>query len=220
MEFKQALKERHTVRKYTTTKILDETASMLEARAAMMSESQNLEIKLFRDDEGAASGMGRLTSKNVTNFFVIAGDDAPDLEVRCGYAAADLMLYAYTIGLNTWYIGGMTSRDLEARFPGKEVVTSIAVGYGVTQGEQHKFKTSPEKIADLADAPQWFRDGVEGTMYAPTAMNRQKFTITREGNRVRIVNGNGRFQKQDRGLIMYHFEVCAGKENFEWDLSE
>ncbi len=219
MDIKDAVKLRHTVRKYTATRISEETAARLEERAAMIAKEQNLEIGLFLDDINGTSGMGKMVSKNANNYFAIAGEDTPDVEVRAGYAAADLMLYAQTIGLNTWYIGGMTNRDLESRFPGKEVVTSVAVGYGVTQGEPHKTRTSPEKIADLKDAPQWFRDGVEATMYAPTAMNRQKFRILRDGNKVKVDNGNGHFQKQDRGLIMYHFEVFAGKENFEWDLS-
>ena len=219
MDIKQAIRERHTVRKYETKEIPDDLAAKLEERAAMMSDAQKLEIILFRNDTGAATGMGRMVSKNVANFFAIAGDDSPDLEVRGGYAAADLMLFAQTLGLNTWYIGGMTSKDLVSRFPGKTVVTSIAVGYGQTQGTQHKFKTSPEKVADLEGAPEWFTAGVEGTMYAPTAMNRQKFRITRSGSKVRVETADGHFPKQDRGLVMYHFEVCAGKDNFEWDLS-
>lgn len=45
----------------------------------------------------------RLTmAKNVREYFLMAGPDAPDLDERLGYAGADLMLYVQTLGLNTW----------------------------------------------------------------------------------------------------------------------
>lgn len=126
------------------------------------------------------------------------------------------MLFAQTLGLNTWYIGGMTSKKTADKVPGLSVVTAVAVGFGITQGEPHALKTSPEKVADLEDAPQWFVDGVNAALYAPTAMNKQAFAISRDGNRVTITVGKGRFALQDKGLLMYHFEIWAGKENFEW----
>ena len=67
-----------------------------------------------------------------------------------------------------------------------------------------------------ADSPEWFRAGVEAALLAPTAMNQQKFTLTREGNRVSAKAGLGFYTKMDLGIVKYHFELGAGRENFKW----
>ena len=51
---------------------------------------------------------------------------------------------------------------------------------------------------------------------APTAINQQKFRILREKNLVEIRPGFGPCAKIDLGIVKYHFEIGAGKENFEW----
>lgn len=64
--------------------------------------------------------------------------------------------------------------------------------------------------------PAWFRDGVEAALLAPTAMNQQKFKFTLEGNTVSAKAGMGFYSKVDLGIAKYHFEVGAGKDNFNW----
>lgn len=49
------------------------------------------------------------------------GDDSPELEEKLGYSGADLMLYAQTLGLNTWYVGGMFDRSVEQYVDGKKL---------------------------------------------------------------------------------------------------
>ena len=67
--------------------------------------------------------------------------------------------------------------------------------------------------------PEWFVRGVEAALLAPTAVNQQKFVfILHDGNRV---EAKARFAlssytKTDLGIAKCHFEVGAGKENFEW----
>ena len=53
-------------------------------------------------------------------------------------------------------------------------------------------------------------------MLAPTAMNQQKFLFSLSGSRVSAKSGIGAYTKIDLGIVKYHFEVGAGKENFEW----
>jgi len=65
-------------------------------------------------------------------------------------------------------------------------------------------------------APEWFKRGVDAALLAPTSLNRQKFKITGSGNKVKIQGGIAYFSKIDIGIVKYHFEVGAGKENFEW----
>ncbi len=53
-------------------------------------------------------------------------------------------------------------------------------------------------------------------MLAPTAMNKQKFRFSLDGNKVKIDTVSGVCTKIDLGIVKYHFEIGAGKENFEW----
>lgn len=53
-------------------------------------------------------------------------------------------------------------------------------------------------------------------MLAPTAMNQQKFQFILNGNRVVAKAGIGFYSKIDLGIVKYHFEIGAGKDNFAW----
>ncbi len=56
-------------------------------------------------------------------------------------------------------------------------------------------------------------------MLAPTAVNQQKFKFfLRDGNKVetRILLSMAGYTHIDLGIVKYHFEVGAGKENFDW----
>ncbi|MGN1348390.1 MAG: nitroreductase family protein [Acutalibacteraceae bacterium] len=64
--------------------------------------------------------------------------------------------------------------------------------------------------------PEWFINGVESALLAPTAMNQQRFLLILKGNGVVAKAGKGFYTKIDLGIVKYHFEVGAGKENFEW----
>ena len=64
--------------------------------------------------------------------------------------------------------------------------------------------------------PGWFRKGTEAALLAPTAMNQQKFLFTLNGNKVSAKAGFGFYSKIDLGIVKYHFEIGAGKENFQW----
>lgn len=107
------------------------------------------------------------------------------------------------------------------RFRG--VSNYIAIGYGETQGVGHKVK-KVEQVSNASDTtPSWFKKGVEAALLAPTAVNQQKFSFEYVGmkdghHQVRAKKGFSMigYTKTDLGIAKYHFEVGAGKENFEW----
>ena len=67
------------------------------------------------------------------------------------------------------------------------------------------------------DAPEWFKQGVEMALLAPTAVNQQKFRFELDGNTVMARAGLiGTCLKIDLGIVKCHFELGAGKENFVW----
>ena len=47
-------------------------------------------------------------------------------------------------------------------------------------------------------------------------MNQQKFMLSYTEGKVTATAGKGFYTKIDLGIVKYHFEVGAGKENFIW----
>lgn len=217
MDMKQAMRQRHTVRKFASEPLSPELISQLNDRVRANNERLGLAISLKVGDESALPGALKLFfAKGVRNYFVLAGSDRPGLDEDLGYASADLMLFAQTLGLNTWWIGGTFSRkNVERAVPGKKVIGIVAVGFGATLGVAHKSKTAPEVSSYEGPEPQWFADGVQAALLAPTALNKQCFRIAGAGNKVSISENGGAFSGADVGIVKYHFELGAGNE-FEW----
>lgn len=220
MTIKEAIEKRHMVRQYTNKAIPTDIAELLNARITMNNKKYSLHLALVVGNSDGINGMAKLLlSRAVNNYIVLAGMDTPDLDEKLGYCGADLILYAQTLGLNTWWIGGMfNGKGALKNIKNKDVRVNgvIAVGYGQTQGVPHKSKTAAEVSEYDEDTPQWFVDGVNALLYAPTALNKQPYVVKGNGNKVSISAGTGHFSGIDLGIGKYHFEVGAGKENFEW----
>ena len=216
MTLQEAMKARHMVRKYTDKAIPADIVAKLNDRVKQNNEQYGLSIKLMINDGSAVPGVIKLIlAKGVNNFFIMAGPRGAD--ERLGYCGADLMLYAQTLGLNTWWVGGTYNRKGAAeKSEGAIPVGVIAVGYGKTQGVPHKTKTAYAVSSYEGDVPEWFRNGVTAALLAPTALAKQSFFIKGSDNKAELTCDNGIFTDVDKGLVKYHFELGAGKENFEW----
>ena len=216
-DMKQAARERRMVRQYQDQSLPQDIVEKLNARIAELNQQHPLAIRLITDDTKAVWTLMKIIAKNVKHFFLMAGDASPDLDEHLGYAGADLMLYAQTLGLNTWWIGGTYNKSVAHHADGKQVVGIVAVGYGQTQGKPHKAKTYDDVAHYDGETPQWFRDGVEMALLAPTAMNKLAFRLTGHDRNVHLDCQNGRWSGADSGLVKYHFELGAGRDNFEWE---
>ena len=220
MTIKEAIYERHMVRQYNDKPIPEEIVELLNARIAKNNNEHKLNLALVTGNADGVSRMAKvLLSKTVNNYIILAGAEGEGLDERLGFSGADLILYAQTLGLNTWWIGGMFNAKgakNHLKVDGTKIKGVIAVGYGKTQGIQHKSKTAAEVSYYNGEAPEWFAAGVEALLHAPTALNKQAFMVKGDGRRVSIDCGGGHFAGVDLGIGKYHFEVGAGKENFEW----
>jgi len=207
------------VRKYTDKPLSDEIIAKINERIELNNKTYNLNMKLMiNNSKGVSSIMKLIMAKGVNNFIILAGDVSGNLDERLGYSGADIMLYAQTLGLNTWWVGGTFNRSVSRYVDNKKVTGIIAIGYGQTQGVPHKSK-NVEDVSKYEGTiiPSWFISGVDGALLAPTALNKQDFMLIGNGNRVKIECSNGIFTGSNVGLIKYHFELGAGKGNFEWD---
>ena len=228
MTIQEAIEARHSVRAYKGQPLAADVVEVLEEKIRELNEKGHLHMQLIRNETKAFQGKLAKYGKfrGVNDYIVMAGQKADDLDERIGYYGEQLVLLAQTLGLNTCWVGLSYSKVpgtyvLEA---GEVIEAYISIGYGETQGVSHKIKRV-EQVSNANDlTPSWFRQGVEAALLAPTAVNQQKFFFeyipARDGKPVRVLAKRNfsliGFTQMDLGIAKCHFEIGAGKENFEW----
>lgn len=227
MTLQDAIAVRHSVRAYKDQPLAEDVVKVLEEKIAVLNRESKLHIQLIRNEPKAFLGTmakyGRF--RNVSNYIVMVGKKADDLDERVGYYGEQLVLLAQTLGLNTCWVGLSYSKvpGTYVLDDGEKIACYIALGYGETQGSGHKIKTV-EQVSNASDVtPTWFRKGVEAALLAPTAVNQQKFSFEYVGmqdarHKVHAKKGFSMigYTQMDLGIAKYHFEIGAGKVNFDW----
>lgn len=226
MTLQEAITARHSVRKYIDKEIPADIVTVLQDKIVEYNKVGNLNIQLVLNETRAFTGMLSYGSfSGVRNYFVMVGKKGADLDERVGYYGEQLVLLSQTLGLNTCWVGLSYRKVPEAYNVGKDekLACMIALGYGETQGVSHKIKTI-EQVSNASDiTPSWFKKGVEAALLAPTAVNQQKFSFEYVGmsNNRHLVRAKKGFSmigytQMDLGIAKYHFEIGAGKNNFDW----
>ena len=228
MTLLEAIEARHSVRKYKDEPIPEEVLAILRNKVWEVNKDAGLHVQLVTDEPKAYKGVMAYGSfSGVKNYFVMAGKKGDDLDEKIGYYGEQLVLLAQTLGLNTCWTG-LSYSKVPGTYElgnGEKIGCYIALGYGETQGASHKVKD----VRDISNAsdltPKWFRKGVDAALLAPTAVNQQKFYLEYVGFKdysklpkvaAKPVFSMIGYSKMDLGIIKYHFELGAGKENFEW----
>lgn len=212
MDLVSAMQARHSVRKYTDQAIEPDQAQLLEARMEEINQQEGLNFRLILGEDQFFQR--RIPSfgnfENVKNYFVLAGKKDLDPQ-KVGYWGEDLVLYAQSLGLNTCWVGfaKFFYKDLVLD-PGQKVFCLISLGYGQDQGKSRPSKSLEDVARGSKPYPEWFIQGVQGALLAPTAMNQQKFTIHyHPDGEVDFKAGRGFFAKLDLGIVKYHFDLVT-----------
>lgn len=228
MTLLEAIKARHSVRRYLDKPIEKEKADSLRENIDRLNAESGLRMQLVTDEKRAFTGFlsyGKFSG--VANYIAVVGPKSDRfLDMHAGYYGEQVVLLAQTMGLNTCWVG-LTYRKVSQAFTvagGEKLVCVIALGYGATQGVGHKVK-SVEQVSNVsADTPGWFRRGVEAALLAPTAVNQQKFSFYYSGP---VAGGKPQVEARrgfsifgyteiDLGIAKLHFEIGAGRDNFEY----
>ena len=228
MTLLEAIQARHSVRYYKQQQLSDDDARALQEKIDKVNREGRLHIQLIRNEPKAFLGPFARYGKfrGVTDYLVMAGVKAEDLDERIGYYGEQLVLFAQTIGLNTCWVG-LSYTKIPGTYvlnEGEVIQAYIAIGYGETQGVTHKIKRI-DQVSNVTDlTPGWFRRGVEAALLAPTAINQQKFSFeylpAADGKPAQVVAKRHfslvGYTQMDLGIAKYHFEIGAGNENFQW----
>ena len=228
MTLQQAIQTRHSVRAYKPQPLEDAHVRALEEKIAEVNSKGRLHIQLIQNEPKAFLGPFARYGKfrGVTNYLVMIGQKADDLDDRIGYYGEQLVLFAQTLGLNTCWVG-LSYTKIPGTYvlnDGEAIQAYISIGYGETQGVAHKIKRIDQVSNVNDDSPDWFRRGVEAALLAPTAINQQKFSFellpAEDGQLPRVLAKRHfslvGYTQMDLGIAKYHFELAAGKDNFQW----
>ena len=218
----RAMKERHAVRRYTDRPLAKDTVVQLEEEIALCNAESGLHIQLVTDEPQAFRGWHSYgTFHGVRNYLLMVGPKDSGLDERVGYYGERLVLLAQVLGLNTCWVGMSyrKMRDVFTLADGERVACAIALGYGITQGKPHKTKTVEQVSNASVWTPQWFREGVEAALLAPSSVNQQKYHFEYEKGedgveRVRAEKGRLSlfgYLEMDLGIAKYHFEIGSGR---------
>lgn len=221
MDIREAVIKRHSVRRYLDKKLEKDVISELKETIEKACCDSGLDIQLVLDEPTAFTGFlakyGRF--ENCKNYITICGKRGRENDV--GYYGEKIVIAAQMLGLNTCWVALTYSKG---KVPvkskaGEKFYITIAVGYGKNRGVPRKTKEI-ESLCNLTreKMPEWFYNGMDFAMRAPTAMNQQKFYIELlEDGVVKATAKVGPCSKIDLGIIKYHFELGAGLENFRWE---
>ena len=216
MTIKEAIRERHSVRQYKDVAIKAEDREKLEAVIKECNEESGLHLQLICDEPDCFDTLfahyGKFT--NAKNYIAIVGPKSKEnLDELGGYYGERLVLEAQMIGLNTCWVAGSYGKGKckAAVAEDEKLVCVISIGYGEKTGSAHKSK-SVDKLCNVPESarPDWFKEGLEAALLAPTAINQQRFLVSLEGDTPVITAKLGPMTKIDLGIVKYNFEAASG----------
>lgn len=223
MNLIEAIHTRHSVRRYLDRPLEAEKVAVLRKALEEANAESGLNIQLAVNEPKSFNGLFISTYgqfHGVSNYFVMAAPKGKEWEEKVGYYGEHLVLLAQTLGLNTCWVGLTYKKnpDVFTLRDGDSLHCEIALGYGENQGRQHPMKPVDKFYEASGEVPDWFKSGLEAALLAPTAVNQQKFKFFLNGNRVsaKALFSPWGYTATDLGIVKYHFEIGAGKANFEW----
>ena len=215
MDLKEAVRSRHSVRQYKDEPISEEHVSRLNEIIKQCNIQSGLNMQLICNDPECfdvfLAHYGKF--ENAVNYIaLIAKKSIDNREELAGYYGQRIVLEAQMMGLKTcWVAGTYGKKKCKADIADDEqLICVIAIGYGKDQGKPHLSK-SIDKFCDMPvdKMPDWFREGVEAAMLAPTAINQQKFKISLVNDEAVIEAKRVPMAKIDLGIVRYNFEVYS-----------
>lgn len=223
MNLLEAIQSRHSVRNYTDQPIEASKLATLRKAIEEANAESGLHIQLVVNEPKAFANKIITYGKfsGVKNYLVMAAPKGKEWEEKVGYYGEKMVILAQTLGLNTCWVG-LTYKKISEAFSlneGEIIHCEISLGYGENPGVQHPQKPAGKFFEAEGEVPAWFKAGLEAALLAPTAVNQQKFKfILHDGNKVETKTffSPWGYTRIDLGIVKYHFEVAAGKENFQW----
>lgn len=221
------IEQRRSRRKYLPTAIESSDVQVLQANISELNNKENLKMRLVIDNGEAFNGLRKSYGmfSGVQNYIALICDktDIITLE-KLGYLGERLVLQATALGLGTCWVGGTFDR---ASCPfelseGESVVCTITVGNVLPERSakeklvhtftHRKSKTIEQMVSTTGSVPEWFLDGMQAVVKAPSAVNRQPVMFSYKDGIVTasVKDITGESFALDLGIAKLHFELGVG----------
>ena len=188
MNLLESMQKRHAVRDYNDEPLTAEQVNTLDEAIAAANAKQGLDIQLIHDVDDAFGGCPTHYGRFKNVHNLIA-----------------------LIGTDS---------------PSNEAILDEKVGHAgqllaltaVSLGLDTSWVVLHETADHDANAPDWFKRGVEASMLAPSALGKQpfRFTLLADGRTVRAEALEGVQPEIGLGIAKLHFELAAGTDSFVW----
>jgi hypothetical protein len=216
MTIEEAIKLRHSVRRYLPKPLTTDQEKALQKKINDLNQQHHLHIQLIINEEEAFNCFMASYGKfhGVKNYIAIVAKKEKNMEERSGRAVAELVLYSQTLGLNTCIVGKTYKKTKEIIINSNEtLVMLISLGYGENQGVSHPMKPISKIAPNYDSSPDWFKKGIDSVLLAPTALNLMNavFMINEDG-KVIAKSKIGVCRKENLGIMKYFFELGSKKK--------
>jgi len=233
VKFSDVVMGRKSVRTFDGRKLTDEDRDKVEKYAAAISNPFSVPVKfVFLDAEENGLSSPVLAGEKL----YVAGlvDKVPYSDVAFGYSMEQLVLYAWSLGIGTVWIGGTMKRELFEKAAGRtesqRMPCMSPLGYPASKralkeslmrkGVKADVRKPVSELFFAGDLSVPLKDDaaisniMELVRWAPSAVNKQPWRIIREGSKYHfyekhdkgfVSDAVGDMQKIDMGIALYHF---------------
>ena len=234
MDYLKAMDIRCSRRRYVPLPLKERDAAVLRERISEYNAAGGLHMELVVGNGDAFDGFKKSYGlfSGVKNYIIMAGKrEDPDRHEKEGYYGEKLVLEATDMGLATCWIGSSYDREsCDLHLAEDEVMDLvIAIGYSeekwslkekmMTGMMRRNGKSMAEILrCELSETPDWFQNGMQAVMKAPTAKNLMPvaFDYKQDGSALIYTTGESERIMVDVGIVKLHFELGAG--NGRWDM--
>ena len=239
MTTREAIKTRRSVRTFDGRALTPEDREKLEAFIAEIRNPYGIPVEFVLLD-AKEHGLSSPVLAGETLYVAAKVERQDHAEEAFGYAFEELVLYAWSLGIGTTWIGGTMRRELFEKAAGVEkqqLMPCVSpLGYPAAKmsvretlmrksAKAGERRPGSELFFDKAfDTPLLEQDetaaaALEMVRLAPSAVNRQPWRIVRNGRDYHFyvkhdkgfaATAAGDLQKVDLGIALCHFMCTAG----------
>ena len=213
MDILKLMEARHSVRRYLDKPIEEDKKRAIIDYIEMLNARYGTNLQAFFNDaeafKNAEASYGIF--KGCKNHIALVGKSGE----TCGYAGELIALKLQGMGLNSCFVAltykkGAVKKKVSFN-AGEKLICDLAIGYGEDQGVPHKNKKTEVLTKVVGEKAPLFDLVVKACLFAPTAINQQKFlVISDEGAIVVKKRGIGFYTDVDLGIVKAHKDLVTG----------
>ncbi len=238
MDIKEIIRTRKSVRTFDGTAVTDAEKEKLNEYIGTIDTPYDIPVKFVLLD-AKEHGLSSPVIQGAQLYIAGKVQKVQHCEEAFGYAFEKLVLYAWSLGIGTTWIGGTMDRRAFERAAGlkdEEIMPCVSpLGHPAPKRSVKEaamraaIKADKRRPADelffdrdfaspLQEDDELITAGLEAVRYAPSAVNKQPWRIVRCGRQYHFYEKHGLrgadalwdVQKVDMGIALCHFMTVTG----------